>query len=147
MDAAGGEEETWKMEAIPTLWNMADLGAKRLSRRRREFLMYLIGIMEMQVEGSEQVFCHVGEEAFHEEIRKQNLAKKMKEVKNEMICSLVNEESETKVRISKSMVKMVALLLLQLEYMNYQKTRRRRTLRVKSTMARTTVAMDGFSTS
>ena len=89
----------------------------------------------------------MGEEAFHEEIRKQNLAKKMKEVKNEMICSLVNEESETKVRISKSMVKMVALLLLQLEYMNYQKTRRRRTLRLKSTMARTTVAMDGFSTS
>ena len=107
------KKKNLKMEGVPTLWNMADLGTKRLSRQRREFLMYLIGIMEIKFEGSEQVFCRVGEEAFHEEIRKKNLAKKMKEVKNEMICALVNDENETKIKVSKPMVKMVTLLLLQ----------------------------------
>ena len=34
------KKETLKMEGIPTLWNVADLGTKRLSRQRREFLMY-----------------------------------------------------------------------------------------------------------
>ena len=107
------KKKNLKMEGIPTLWNMADLGTKRLSRQRREFLMYLIGIMEMKVEGSGQVFCRVGEDAFHEEIRKKNLAKKMKEVKDEMICALVTDESEIRAKVSKSMVKMVTLLLLQ----------------------------------
>ena len=34
------KKETLKMEGVPTLWNVADLGTKRLSRQRREFLMY-----------------------------------------------------------------------------------------------------------
>ena len=38
--------KTLKMEGIPTLGNMADLGTKRLSRQRREFLMLLIGGVE-----------------------------------------------------------------------------------------------------
>ena len=105
------KKKTLRMEGVPTLWNVADLGTKRLSRQRREFLM-LIGVMEMNAEGAEQIFCHVGEETFHEEVRKMNLALKMKEVKNEMISALVEEKSETKVKISKSMVKMVTLLLL-----------------------------------
>ena len=107
------KKKTLKMEGIPTLWNMADLGTKRLSRQRREFLMFLIGVMEMNVEGADQTFCHVGEETFHEEVRKKNLAQKMKEVKKEMVCALVEEKSETKTKISKSMVKAVTLLLLQ----------------------------------
>ena len=74
--------------------------------------MYLIGVMEMNVEGAEQFFCHVGEETFHEEVRKKNLALKKKEVRSEMISALVEEKSETKVKVSKSMVKMVILLLL-----------------------------------
>ena len=75
--------------------------------------MFLIGVMEMNVEGADQTFCHVGEETFHEEVRKKNLAQKMKEVKKEMVCALVEEKSETKTKISKSMVKAVTLLLLQ----------------------------------
>ena len=106
------KKKTLRMEGIPTLWNMADLGTKRLSRQRREFLMFLIGVMEMNVEGAEQFFCHVGEETFHEEVRKKNLALKMKEVRSEMISALVEEKNETKVKVSKSMVKMVTLLLL-----------------------------------
>ena len=74
--------------------------------------MFLIGVMEMNVEGAEQFFCHVGEETFHEEVRKKNLALKMKEVRSEMISALVEEKNETKVKVSKSMVKMVTLLLL-----------------------------------
>ena len=101
------------MEGIPTLWNMSDLGTKRLSRQRREFLMYLIGVMEMHVEGADQVFCHVGEAAFNEELRKKDLAKQMKEVKSEMVRSIVEGNNTTQVKISKSMVKMVTLLLLQ----------------------------------
>ena len=89
------KKKTLKMEGIPTLWNMADLGTKRLSRQRREFLMFLIGVMEMNVEGADQTFCHVGEETFHEEVRKKNLAQKMKEVKKEMVCALVEEKGET----------------------------------------------------
>ena len=38
---------------------------------------------------------------------------KMKEVKDEMICALVTDESEIRAKVSKSMVKMVTLLLLQ----------------------------------
>ena len=75
--------------------------------------MHLVGVMEMHVEGADQFFCHVGEDAFHEELGKKDLARKMKEVKNEMVRSTVEENSETKVKISKSMVKMVTLLLLQ----------------------------------
>ena len=48
----------------------------------------------------------------------------MKEVKNEMICAISVENNETKVKISKPMVKMVTLLLpfrfCNLEYMDYQ---------------------------
>ena len=58
-------QKTLRMEGFPALWNMADLVTKRLSRQRREFLMYLTGVMN--VEGAEQFFCHVGEETFHEE--------------------------------------------------------------------------------
>ena len=40
------KKETMVMDSIPTLWNVADLGTKRLSRVRREFLMFLIGVVE-----------------------------------------------------------------------------------------------------
>ena len=107
------KKKSLRMEGIPTLWNMADLGTKRLSRQRREFLMHLIGVMETHAEGADQVFCHVGEDAFYEELRKKDLAKQMKEVKNEMVRSIVEENSVTSWKISKSMVKMVTLFLLQ----------------------------------
>ena len=41
--------------------------------------MHLIGVMEMRAEGADQVFCHVGENIFYEELRKKDLAKQMKE--------------------------------------------------------------------
>ena len=48
---------------------------------------------EEALEDSDQVFCHVGEEAYHEEFQKKDLAKKMKEVKNEMVRSIVEENN------------------------------------------------------
>ena len=44
------------MEGIPTLLNVSDLGTKCLTRQGREFLMYLIGIMEMNAEGKDETF-------------------------------------------------------------------------------------------
>ena len=40
------KKQSLSMEGVPTLWNVSDLGTKRLTRQRREFLMYLIGLVE-----------------------------------------------------------------------------------------------------
>ena len=39
------------MEGVPTLWNVSDLETKRLSKARREFLMLVVGVVEMKAEG------------------------------------------------------------------------------------------------
>ena len=107
------KKETMVMEGIPTLLNVSDLGAKRLTRQRREFLMHLIGIMEMNAEGKDEVFSKVGEDTFHQELEKKMLAKQMKEVKKQMIQTVVEEKSSWGIKIPTALVRAVTLLLLQ----------------------------------
>lgn len=78
---------------IPTLWNVADLGTKRLTKARREFLMYLIGLVEMNAKDKEDTFTKVGEETFHKEMAKKMMTRRMKEVKREMVATMVQETS------------------------------------------------------
>eukprot|EP00913_Durusdinium_trenchii_P013595 g12765.t1 len=107
------KKETMVMDGIPTLLNVADLGTKRLTRQRREFLMHLIGIMEMNAEGKDEVFSKVGEDTFHQELEKKMLAKQMKEVKKQMIQTVVEEKSSWGIKIPTALVRAVTLLLLQ----------------------------------
>ena len=106
------KKETLVMESIPTL-NVSDLGTKRLSRQRREFLMYLIGILEMNAEGREDIFTIVGEETFSRELEKNMLAKKMKEVKKEMVQMVFLDYGRSGTKIPTNIVRAVTLLLLQ----------------------------------
>ena len=101
------------MGGIPPLWNVSDLITKKLTRQRREFLMYLIGVVELQGEGQDEFFSPVGESACNEVASKKVMAQRMKMVKNEMIRSLVNEEHDYKIKIPTNMVRAVTLLLLQ----------------------------------
>ena len=107
------KKETLVMESIPTLMNVSDLGTKKLSRQRREFPMYLIGIMEMNAEGKEEIFTRVGEETFSRELEKRMLAKKMKEVKKEMVQMVVLDHGSSGAKIPTNVVRAVTLLLLQ----------------------------------
>ena len=104
---------TLVMDSIPTLWNVADLGTKRLSKLRREFLMFLIGIVELHGGGSDETFSKVGEEAFNQEVAKKVMAKQMKQVKREMVSAVIEGTANLSAKIPTSMVKMVTLLLLQ----------------------------------
>ena len=90
---------------ISTFWNVSDLGTKKFTRQRREFLMCLIGVVELQAEGQDEFFSPVGKNAFNEVISRK--------VKNEMIKNLVNEQNDHKIKIPTNMVRAVTLLLLQ----------------------------------
>lgn len=105
-----------KMDGIPTLWGVLgvpDLGTKRLARQRRECLMFLIGVMEMNVDGKEETFTHVGEESFQEKMTKKTLAKKMREVKKQMVQIVAEEYNGFNFKVPKNTVKVVTLLLVQ----------------------------------
>ena len=107
------KKEVLTMDGIPTLWNVSDLGTKRLTRQRREFLMHLIGVVELQGEGQDDFFSPVGESAFNEIVSKKVMAQRMKVVKKEMVRSLVADEHDYKIKIPTNMVRAVTLLLLQ----------------------------------
>ena len=85
----------------------------KLSRQRREFLMYLIGCMEMNAEGKEEIFTRVGEETFNQELEKKMLAKKMKEVKKEIVQMVVLDHGSSGAKIPTNVVRALTLLLLQ----------------------------------
>lgn len=57
-----------EMKPIPTLFNIADLGTKNLTRARRAFLVYLMNVVKY----SEETKCYVavGEDDYNERLRK-----------------------------------------------------------------------------
>lgn len=67
----------------------------------------------MKVDGKEEMFSHIGEETFQEELAKKTLARQMKEVKKQMIQVVTEECNGCSYKFPKSMVKIVILLLLQ----------------------------------
>ena len=97
------------MESVPTLLNLSDLGTKQLSKQRRSFLMYLMGMVKKSED--EKGFMPVGEDDYVETIQRKTIAQDMKHVKKVMVQTLA-EADGSKVAISTSMVKTVTMLAL-----------------------------------
>eukprot|EP00435_Cladocopium_sp_Y103_P026822 s1787_g6.t1 len=100
-----------QMDGVPTALNVADLGTKRLSRARRAFLMFLIGLVEYDPNIKGYTPC--GEDEFNQYIQKKALGKTMKSVRQVMVNSLVSNDAELPIRISKPLVKAMTIMALQ----------------------------------
>ena len=67
------------MDGVSTTLKIVDLGTKRLSKSRRDFLMYLIGLVEY--DNISKSYVPVGEDAFNAHLQKKALGKAMKSVR------------------------------------------------------------------
>ena len=105
------KEEALQMDGVPTVLNLADLGTKRLSKARRDFLMFLIGLVEY--DPNNKVYVPVGEDQFNAYLQKKALGKTMKSVRRVMVDSIVNGVEDLPVKISKPMVKALTIMALQ----------------------------------
>ena len=99
------------MEGVPTLLNVADMGTKRLTKVRRAFLMYLMGMV--QYDESSDSYVAVGEWEFPEELRRRTMAKNMKAVKQVMLNTLMDITEGGSLPISTNLVKLVTLMAMQ----------------------------------
>ena len=66
------KKETLSITGVGTLLNVADLNTKKLTRNRRNFLMYLLGFVEEDENNGG--YATVGEEEFNEFLRKKATA-------------------------------------------------------------------------
>ena len=99
------------MDGVSTVLNIADLGTKRLAKARRDFLMFLIGLVEY--DNISKACVPVGENAFNSYLQKKAFGKTMKSVRQVMLKSLMDRVEDLPLRISKLMVKAVTLMALQ----------------------------------
>ena len=99
------------MESIGTTLNPADLGAKKLSKLRRAFLMYLVGMVEFDDSCGDYVA--VGKEEFNQHVQRKYLGKNMKLVRQVMLETISDGVERVSKQISKPLVKALALLALQ----------------------------------
>ena len=113
-----------QMDGVPTVLNVADLGTKRLAKARRDFLMFLIGLVEY--DQNSKAYVPVGEDAFNSYLQKKAIGKTMKSVRQVMLKSLMDGVEDLPIKISKPMVKAVTIMALQplvsgarLEEINY----------------------------
>ena len=99
-----------EMEPVPTLVNVSDIGTKALGKKRREFLLFLLNVVNYD----EAVGCYVpvGEEEYDNYLQKKAMGRQMKEVRQVMLNTVLDESMEHKPKIPKSLVKTVALLAL-----------------------------------
>ena len=100
---------TMSMEAVPTLLNISDIGTKALSRARRCFLLFLIGMVCF--DEAHGCYVPVGEEEFENYLKKKTISKNMREIRRALLSSLA-DGIDYKPKIPKSFVKAVALLAL-----------------------------------
>jgi hypothetical protein len=105
------KEGAMAMEGVPTLLNVADIGTKRLTKVRRAFLMYLMGMV--QYDESSDSYVAVGEWEFAEELRRRTMAKNMKAVKQVMLNTLMDIPEGGSLPISTNFVKLVTLMAMQ----------------------------------
>ena len=113
-----------QMDGVPTTLNIADLGTKRLSKARRDFLMYLIGLVEY--DNISKSCVPVGGDAFNSHLQKEALGKAMKSVRQVIVHSLMDGVEDMPRKISKLLVKAVTIMALQplaqgarRDYINY----------------------------
>ena len=74
------------MDSVNTLFNMSDLGTKKLTKARRAFLMFLAGMVFFNEETKEHE--PVGEEECNEQLRRKSMGKSMKMVQKVVLGTL-----------------------------------------------------------
>ncbi|CAL1135832.1 unnamed protein product [Cladocopium goreaui] len=99
------------MTGVATLLNVADIGTKKLSKLRRSFLMFLMGMVVY--DEATKSYVPVGEAGFNEEMRKKALSKNMKVVRQVMLNTLSDGAEGLQAQVSKPMVKLMTLLAMQ----------------------------------
>ena len=99
------------MDGVQTIFNIADLGTKRLSKARRAFLMFLIGLV--QFDPSVKDYVAFGEDEFSQYLQKKAVGKTMESVRQVMLSSLATGMEDLPIQISKPMVKAVIIMALQ----------------------------------
>ena len=105
------KEGALQMDGVPTVLKIADLGTKRLAKPRRDFLMFLIGLVEY--DQNSKAYVPVGEDAFNAYLQKKAIGKTMKSVRQVMLKSLMDGMEDLPLKISKPMVKAVTIMALQ----------------------------------
>ena len=99
------KQETLSITGVGTLLNVADLNTKKLTRNRRNFLMYLLGFVEEDENNGG--YATVGEEEFNEFLRKKATAQRMKQVRRTLLQNFSDGVSPTPV--PRQMVKVTLL--------------------------------------
>ena len=100
-----------EMDGVATVLNVADINTKKLTKVRRSFLMYLIGLVEY--DGSSKMYVPAGEDEFNAYMQKKYMGQNMKTVRRVVLNVLANGMEEIPTQVSKPLVKAMTLLALQ----------------------------------
>eukprot|EP00435_Cladocopium_sp_Y103_P042256 s218_g11.t1 len=105
------KEQLLTMESVGTLFNVADLGTKKLNKARRLFLMFLMNIVEFK----DEIDCYVpvGEDEYNDYMQKKMIGQSMKTVRQVMAQTRAGGMENFKPKISTSMVRAMILLAMQ----------------------------------
>eukprot|EP00435_Cladocopium_sp_Y103_P000040 s2725_g1.t1 len=105
------KEQLLAMESVGTLFNVADLGTKKLNKVRRLFLMFLMNIVEF----NDELDCYVpvGEDEYNDHMQKKMIGQNMKAVRQVMAQTIAGGMENFKPKISTSMVRAMTLLAMQ----------------------------------
>ena len=100
-----------EMDGVATVLNISDLGTKKLTKVRRRFLMYLIGLVEYDpnIKG----YACAGEEEFNLYMQRKYMGQSMKAIRRVVLGTLSAGAEEFPVHVSKPLVKALTLLSLQ----------------------------------
>ena len=89
------------IDSVVTLLDVSDLETKKLSRQRRLFLMFLLGMVQLN------------EQEFTEHVQRNSMAKDMKVVRQVMMQTISSGLEGTSPKISTALVKAMTILALQ----------------------------------
>eukprot|EP00435_Cladocopium_sp_Y103_P006539 s1805_g2.t1 len=105
------KEQLLTIESVGTLFNVADLGTKKLNKLRRLFLMFLMNIVEFK----DEIDCYVpvGEDEYNDYMQKKMIGQNMKTVRQVMAQTIAGGMENFKPKVSTSMVRAMTLLAMQ----------------------------------
>jgi len=75
-----------EMDGVATVLNVADINTKKLTKARRSFLMYLIGLVEYDTVS--KMYVPAGEDEFNIYMRKKYMGQSMKTVRRVVLNTL-----------------------------------------------------------
>ena len=99
------------MDGIATVLKISDLDTKKLTKVRRRFLMYLIGLVEYDP-NIKNYIC-AGEDEFNLYMQRKYMGQSMKAIRRVVLGALSAGAEEFPVHVSKPLVKALTLLSLQ----------------------------------